>query len=125
MFTNQAAEVDRRFDVARVTTQPLGLDVHVEGAAAGRRPQRLGQAAVHEQWRVDAMGEVPQLLDGVLDADGQHVQHLGGRLRVVGQQVPGEAQVDGQRHQVLLGAVVQVPLDLAALGVGGGHDAGP
>ena len=38
---------------------------------------------------------------------------------------PGQADLDGHGHQVLLGAVVQVALDLAAGVVGGGHDAGP
>ena len=43
---------------------------------------------------------------------------------VVGEHVLGQAQVHGQGHEVLLGAVVEVALDLAALGVAGGHDAG-
>ena len=40
-------------------------------------------------------------------------------------QLAGQADVHGQRHQVLLGAVVEVALDLAPGRVGGGHDAGP
>ena len=37
----------------------------------------------------------------------------------------GEAQLHGHRHEVLLGAVVQVALELAPLGVAGGDDACP
>ena len=43
----------------------------------------------------------------------------------VGEVGPGHAQVHGQGDQPLLGAVVQVAFDPAALGVGGGHDLGP
>ena len=44
--------------------------------------------------------------------------------RVVLDRVAGEAELHGQRDEVLLGAVVQVALELAALGVAGGDDAG-
>ena len=71
------------------------------------------------------MGQVPQLLDGLLHLVGQLVEHLGRGRRVVGDDVAGQAEVDGQGHQMLLGAVVQVALDPAALGVAAGHDAGP
>ena len=56
---------------------------------------------------------------------GQLAEHLGGPVRVLGHDVAGQPQVDGQRHQVLLGPVVQVPLHPAAFGVAAGHDASP
>ena len=46
-------------------------------------------------------------------------------LRVVDDDVLGQAQVDGQGDQVLLGPVVEVALDPAPLGVAAGHDPGP
>ena len=46
-------------------------------------------------------------------------------LRVVGEPGLGPAEVHGQGHQPLLGAVVQVPLDTAALGVRGADRLGP
>ena len=50
---------------------------------------------------------------------------IGRRLRRVGRrQLAGEAELHRHRHQVLLGAVVQVALDLAAGLVGGGDDPG-
>jgi hypothetical protein len=49
---------------------------------------------------------------------------LPGRLARVGQGRPGHAEVHRQRHQPLLRAVVQVPLDPAPLGVGGRDDLG-
>ena len=54
----------------------------------------------------------------------ERVEHLG-RLGVVGEDVLGEPEVHRERDEVLLGAVVEVALDLAALGVAGGDDAGP
>ncbi len=121
----EAAEVDGGFDLGVVATDTVELDVDAERAPVGGGPQRLGQSAVDEERRVDAVGEVPQLLDGVLHAPGQHLEHLRRCRGVVGEDVPGQAEVHGKGDQVLLSPVVEVALDLAALGVGGGDDAGP
>ena len=94
------------------------------GPAAGRG-QRLGQAAADEERREDPVGQGPELLDGVLDVGPQLVHHLDGGGRVVLHGVLGQAELDGQGHEVLLGSVVQVALQLAALGIAGGDDAGP
>ena len=91
--------------------------------AAARSASR--QAVVGQQRRVDAVGQLAQLLDGQLHVVGQLAEHLAGPVRVFGHDVAGQAQVDGQRHQVLLGAVVQVAFDPAAFGVPAGDDAGP
>jgi len=71
------------------------------------------------------MRELAQLLDRVLDGGSQLVEHLDRRLRVLQQDVLGQAQVDRQGYQVLLGAIVQVPLDTTALCVATGHDSSP
>ena len=47
------------------------------------------------------------------------------RVGRVGERGAGHAEVHGQRDQPLLGAVVQVALDAAALGVGRGDELGP
>ena len=94
-------------------------------ARVGRRRQRLGQPAGHEQRREDAVGQRAQLLDGVLHVALDLVDHRDGVVRVVLDGVTGQAQLHGQRDEVLLGAVVQVALELAPLGVAGGDDAGP
>ena len=41
---------------------------------------------------------------------------------ILGDRVGGQAEVHRERHQVLLGAVVEVALDPPPLGVGGGHE---
>ena len=46
-------------------------------------------------------------------------------FRRAGEALPGHAEVHGQGDQPLLRAVVQIPLDPAALGVGRGDDVGP
>ena len=78
-----------------------------------------GSAVVHQQRRVDAVGQVAQLLHGGLDLGGDLVERLGGRFGVLGHQVLDQPDVHGQRHQVLLGAVVEVPFDPPPLGVSG------
>ncbi len=54
--------------------------------------------------------------------DGREVVRL---VAAVAEQLPGQAEVHGQRGEVLLRAVVDVALDPAALGVGGRHQPGP
>ena len=121
----EAAEVHGRLDLGREATDPVDRRGHVERAPGGHGPQGLGQAVVHEQGRVDAVGQVPQLLHGGLDLDGDLVEGLGGGLGVLGHQVPDQPDVHGQGHQVLLGPVVEVTFHPTSLGVGRGHDAGP
>ncbi len=94
-------------------------------ARAGRGPQRAAEAVGHEQRREDAVGQRAQLGHGLLHIALQLVDH---RLGVVGVLVDGvarQAQLHRQRYEVLLRTVVEVALQLASLGVTGGHDAGP
>ena len=98
-------------------------DVEQRGAAGGGA-QRLGQAAVHEQRRVDAVREVAQLLHRFLEIEADLVEHRLGLLGIGVGDLAGEAHADRERHEVLLRAVVQVAFDAAALGVGGLDDAG-
>jgi hypothetical protein len=73
---------------------------------------------VGEDLRLDAVDQVPQLgheLFGLLVRGGHGLR--GGRP---GRQVqPGQAELHGERDQLLLRAVVQVTLDAAALGLEG------
>ena len=71
------------------------------------------------------MGEVAQLLDRLLHVDRELLEHLDRRSGSSATMSRARLEVHRQRHEVLLGAVVQVALDAAALGVGGGHDPRP
>ena len=75
------------------------------------------EAGVHQQRRVDAVGERPQLVDRVTHVGAERGEHLWCGGRVLGDLVGGEAQVDGECDEVLLGAVVEVAFDPPPLGV--------
>jgi hypothetical protein len=104
-------------------------DVHLqldrEDRAAGECLERRPEAAFGQDGRVDAARQLAQLLKGAGQAVGDPGQlrpELGplgrhGRL--------GGAEVQHQRDQPLLGAVVQVALDPPACLVTGGHDPCP
>ena len=98
-------------------------DVGQRGAAGGGA-QRLGEAAVHEQRRVDAVREVAQLLHRFLEVEADLVEHRLGLLGIGVGDLAREAHAHRERDEVLLRAVVQVALDAAALGVGRLDDAG-
>ena len=120
----EAAEVDGSLDLGGEPSLDLGLQADVERTAIGSRSQRLDHATVAQQRRVDAVGEVAQLLDRVLHVGGQRIEHLGRGRGVVGKEVLRQSQVHRQRDEVLLRAVVQVAFDLASFSVGGRDDAG-
>ena len=114
-------------DLDRLGQPPRHLHVEADGdgGAAGQRPERRAQPALGEDRRVDAAGDLAQLL--------QHVVHLGDRaLQPLGQ-LAGSGrrrrlrlpQLQGEGDQPLLGAVVQIALDAPARLVGGGHDPRP
>jgi hypothetical protein len=121
----EATEVDRRFDFRRVPPDALRVDRHIERAAAGRRTQSGSKTAVDQKRRVYTVGQIAQLLNGLLHIASQGVEHLGRSSRIAGQEIARQAEAHRQSDQVLLGAVVKVSLDSAPFGISGGDDAGP
>jgi hypothetical protein len=74
---------------------------------------------------VQAPDELPQFRQrqhGFVVRVGDRPAH---GFRRVGETLPGHAEVHGQGDQPLLRAVVQIPFDPAALGVGRGDGVGP
>jgi hypothetical protein len=101
------------------------LGEHRQGRV-GRDPGKgRVQAAVVEHGRVQAADELAQLGQGLGGLVVGLLDHLADLLGRVGQAGPGHAEVHGQGDQPALGPVVQVALDPAPLGVGGGDDLGP
>ena len=81
------------------------------------------QAAVPQQRRVDAVGQLPQLVQRVLHVAAELVEHLVGRRPVGVDELLHQADLHREGDQVLLGPVVEVALDLAPGLVGRGDDA--
>ena len=91
--------------------------------ARGEVVERGRQAAVGEDRRVDAAREVAQLLQREARLLARLAHQLGGRRVALLGALLGHAQRQRERHEPLLGAVVEVALDAPALGVGGRDDA--
>ena len=119
----QAAKVDRSLDLRGVPADAVASNLcRKAGPATGGR-QRFGEALVGEERRVDPVGEVAELLQGVLEVAPQLLHESPGLVRVPLGELAGQADLDCQRHEVLLRPVVQIPLDPPTLGVPRGHDA--
>ena len=115
-------EVGRRLDGAgRRSVADGQLDRHRR--APRERGERGGESFLGEDRRVDAAGERAQL--------GERVDGLGVRLgeelveggAAVGEPAAGELEREPDPEQALLGAVVEVALEAAPLGVAGFDDA--
>jgi hypothetical protein len=121
----QAAEVDRRLDLRRVPAEWGGVHPDGQRGPAGHRGQRGRQPALHQDRGIDAVREAAQLVRGLPEVGAELGQDLQDLVVVAFGQLAGQAQLDRQGGEPLLGAVVEVALDAAPLTVGGGHDPGP
>jgi len=87
------------------------------------RPERGHQSGVGEDRRVNAPGEFAQLAGRCGQIRGAvRQQGAGFGIGCAAQALLGQPQRQRRDHQPLLHAVVQVALQPAAFGVGGGHD---
>ena len=87
------------------------------------RCERCADPLAGEDRRVDAVRDGAQLVDGIVDLDAEALEHR----PVLGSDEPlaRQGEVDPQRHEALLGAVVEVAFDASPLGVTGFEDALP
>ena len=114
-------------DLGRLWQPSPHADIQADrnGRAAGQCLQRRAQPALGQDRRVQAIGDLAQLV--------QDAGHLGDRARQAPRQVAGLGrrrrlcgpQLQGDGYQALLGAVVQITLEPAPGGVGGGHEPRP
>ena len=109
-------EVDGRLDLLAVPLEPA--DLHPDAAI---RPSRLRQRGsepeVAEDGRVGAVGDRPDLVQRLLEPQTHLLE-----LLVPAQTLAGAIEVDPERDQLLLRAVVQVALDPAPFGGARGRD---
>src|SRR5437868_3394099 len=83
----------------------------------GRRGKSVGQSAVEEKRRVNALRQLSHTFQRLAHVVPDPLEQF---LRLAGVgvgELAGQLEVDGERNEVLLNAVVQIALDPAALGV--------
>ena len=118
-------EVHRALDDRREAHGP-DLDPDVDRRPRGERVNRRAEARLGEDLRVDAAGELAELGEGGLRLGRGLVEaELRGRVEVVAEARPCQAQRERQRYETLLGAVVEVAFDPLSLGVPGRDDPRP
>ncbi len=110
---------------ARAAQHRVGLDHHAERQPGGPGLDRHQQAPVGEQRWVDRVRYLPYLNKEIFQVFlqlGEEFRHAGG---VPVQTLPGGRQFGRQDHDLLLYAVMQLPLEAAALGILRGDDPRP
>ena len=122
----EAAEVHGRLDVAVVAADPLGDELDVERAAVAR-PRAAPRGARSRRAAAGRCRGRARGAPGWCPAPRRRARRASRRPPAGSSatHVLRETEVDGERDEVLLGAVVQVALDAAALGVAARHDACP
>ena len=115
-------EIGDRLDGGPRPDRHVYLERDRDGAARGQAGQRRVEAPVGEHRRVDAPYQVTQLDEGGLGLGVRLVDQGGRGVDVVGEPRLRPAELHRQGDEPLLRAVVQVPLDPRALGLGRVHD---
>ena len=111
----EAAEVDRGLDLLWVARDAVGLQGDRDRRLPGLRLERGRKTLVGEQRRVDAASEVAQVLEGVGRVGLQLGEHRLGRRRITCGEGLGQVRLHRQCDELLLGAVVDISLQLPSL----------
>ena len=104
----EAAVVDGRLDLDRIPADLAG-DLDPAGGAPRDVAERLGETVVGKQLRVDAVRDVSELVDRLVDLElepGDATVELGG-----GRHALEQDELNPQREQPLLRPVMEVLLD--------------
>jgi hypothetical protein len=104
------------------------LDVDIEldryRRTAAQRPERRDQAPLRQDRGVNAVGDLSQLFEDAGQLLG-HMRQLAFELPELRRHRPLQrTQLEPERDEPLLGAVVQITLDPPPRLIGGGDDAG-
>ena len=95
------------------------------GTRPAERVDRDAEAVLGQQRGMQAAGELPQLFERERGLIRGAAEQLACRARIVVELVEREPDRHRERDEVLLRAVVEVPLEAPSLDVTGGDDAGP
>ncbi len=90
---------------------------HRELAGFGERVQSRGEPFVGQHRGMDSVGDAPQRVDRRLQFGGRRAEKFGAEGVALREVRPGHAQADQQGHQTLLGAVMEVAFQPAALAI--------
>ena len=106
----QDAEVRGGLGLPRVAPDAVGLDLDGKRSLARLRVQGGAEPLVGQQRRVDPAGQGAQVIEGGVQPGPELAGDLPDLTGVVGG-VLQQGELDVERDELLLGAVVQVPLD--------------
>ena len=111
----QHAEVHRGLDVLRVAADPVGFDRYRNRRLSRLRFQRHAQSFVGKQRWIDAARQVAQRLERLVGIGLQLIERLLRTDGVPSEEHLGEPDLHLDGDEMLLGAVMQVALEAAAL----------
>src|SRR5918995_2562889 len=111
------AEVNGGFRVLPVAPDTVRPGRGGHGDLPRLRLDRRGETIVGEKRRIDASGEVAQVLEGLVRLALQIIEHRAQPAVLLSDERGGEALLHRERHELLLYTVVDVALDPPSLRV--------
>jgi hypothetical protein len=119
----KTGEVDRCLKVGVVAGEILRVHACASGSLGEAGPQGTRQALLLEQRRIGMLDQPAKLIECLLCLLGKLIKHMRLNVRLLGDTFCREAEVDAQRYEALLRAVVQVALQPTTLLLDGLHGA--
>ena len=119
----ETTEVDGALDLGRIAPQTPRGQRRGKRTGGSRLRERPDQTAFDQEARIEPVGQGPNVGHGGVSVLNELAKPCGTLAGIALDKLAGELELDGQRQQPLLGAVVQIPLDTPALLVGRRHDA--
>src|SRR5215213_5189372 len=119
----QHTEVHGALDLGRVALDSVGLDLDPYRGSSRHGEQRLGEALVGEQRRIDAVRQLPKLLECPVHLLLERTKAICALFWIASHQLLGELELDAERYEPLLGSVVEVALDATPFALRGRCDA--
>jgi hypothetical protein len=111
----QHEEVHGRLDLLRMSRDRIGLHRDGDGGSPRLRAQRRSEALLSEERRIDPTREISEVFDRSGDLVLQLPENPVGFRGIRAREGTRELEPHGQRHELLLRSVVEVPLRSPAL----------
>src|SRR5829696_1686758 len=116
-------EVHGALDLGCVALDSMGVDLDPYGGPSRHGQQRLDEPLVGEQRRIDAMRQLPKLLECPVHLLLERTKAIGALFWIASHQLLGELELDAERYEPLLGSVVEVALEATPFALRGRCDA--
>lgn len=113
----QATEVHGCFHIRSVSTGAIGVELDSQRRAPDLGLESCSQTLVRKEWGIDPTCQLAEGIQGFIRLSHELLNQWAHSLRIFLPDTPRQCELDFQRHEVLLGTIVNIPFQPPAFGV--------